>query len=119
MPAKKRSKRGKKTPQKKDQTKQEALTLATTAMDLITGKAQREVFFDPAICLDLDKADPDWLMQNLYLLILTSTIYTCAPLIAPFPLLTTPTPPPLDTTNAFFPGTSRSVSPKTTAKSCW
>lgn len=35
-------------------------------MDLITGKAQREVFFDPSICSNLDKAEEDWLVESLY-----------------------------------------------------
>ncbi len=35
-------------------------------MDLITGKALREVFFDPEACLDLDKADMDWVIEHLY-----------------------------------------------------
>ena len=35
-------------------------------MDLITGKALREVFFCPDACLDLDQADADWLVQHLY-----------------------------------------------------
>ncbi len=35
-------------------------------MDLITGKSLREIFFDPEACLDLDKADVDWLIEHLY-----------------------------------------------------
>lgn len=35
-------------------------------MDLVTGKVQREVFFDPEICLDLGSVDPDWISKNLY-----------------------------------------------------
>lgn len=36
------------------------------ALDLITGKTQREIFFDSDACLDISKANADWLVRSLY-----------------------------------------------------
>jgi myosin X len=39
---------------------------ATHMIDFLTGKVQREVFFDPAACTNIKDADEIWLTEHLY-----------------------------------------------------